>query len=45
MCYPPSGYMTFSLKKLKFHEGRGPRTGYEGKGLGAGYEGRGPGAR
>ena len=33
MCYPTSGYIIFSLKKLKSDGGRG---------LGAGYEGRGP---
>ena len=24
MCYPPTGYIVFSLKKLKFYGGRGP---------------------
>ena len=24
MCYPPTGYTMFSLKKLKFYGGRGP---------------------
>ena len=33
MCYPPSGDIMFSLRKLKF---------YGSRGLGAGYEGQGP---
>ena len=24
MCYHPTGYIMFSLKRLKFYEGRGP---------------------
>ena len=24
MCFPPTGYIVFSLKKLKFYGGRGP---------------------
>ena len=30
MCYPPTGYIMFSLKKLKFHRGRGPGAGVRG---------------
>ena len=29
VCYPPSGYVTFSLRMLKFYEGREPGAGYE----------------
>ena len=36
VCYPPSGYIIFSLKKLKFYEGRKPRPRYEGWGAGVG---------
>ena len=41
MCYPPTLYITFSLKQLKFYGnqgtgGWGPGAGYEGQGLGAG---------
>ena len=33
MCYPPSGYIIFSLRKLKLYGGRGPdvRTGAGGQ--------------
>ena len=34
MCYPPSGYIIFSLRKLKFCGDRGMRA--EGRGPGAG---------
>ena len=32
MCYPPLGYIIFSLRKLKFYGGRGPdmRAGDQG---------------
>ena len=29
MCYPPSGYIIFSLRKLIFYGGRGPGSGCE----------------
>ena len=34
ICYRPSGYIIFSLRKLKFYRGRGSEAG--GWGLGAG---------
>ena len=36
MCYPPSGYITFSLRKLKFYGARGPRAGERGPDVRAG---------
>ena len=30
MCYPSTGYIMFSLKKLKFHRVRGPGAGVRG---------------
>ena len=30
MCYPPSGYIAFSLRKLKFYGGRGTEAGGRG---------------
>ena len=33
MYHPPTGYIMFSLKKLKFYGGWGPGTGYEDRGL------------
>ena len=36
MCYPPSGYITFSLRKLKFYGARGPRAGGRGPDVRAG---------
>ena len=35
MCYPPTGYIMFSSKKLKFYASRGQGTGYEGRRPGA----------
>ena len=32
VCCPPSGYIIFSLRNLKFYEGWGLRAGYEGRG-------------
>ena len=34
MCYPPSGYIIFSLTKLKFYGGQGPDTSAQGSGAG-----------
>ena len=36
MCYPPTGYIMFSLKKLKSHRGRGPVAGVRGPDMRAG---------
>ena len=30
--HPPSGYIIFSLRKLNFYEGQGPRVEYEDRG-------------
>ena len=36
MCYPPTGYIMLSLKKLKSHRGRGPVAGVRGPDMRAG---------
>ena len=40
MCYPPWGYIVFSLKKLKFYEGRWLKAGNRGPDIRAGGWGR-----
>ena len=40
MCFPPWGYIVFTLRKLKFYEGRWLKTGNRGPDIRAGGWGR-----